>query len=169
MKAIFYTAIFSASIVSCSSAVLTGETKVPLELKGYRIGQEISSCPDKRLGKLEGRVLSCVLNEKSLGDTEVVSAGLSAIDGKVVLIKFNLSQASGFSQPAAVRALIQKFGQPTHGSRSSIYIWRNNYSGFSGTGVQLQIDEIKGEVVLMSVEGLAALQNERARMGSKDL
>lgn len=158
-----------ATISGCSNTSALGETQAELELKGLKIGQTLKECPKKTLEKKTDRTLICTLPDRSLADVEVTSALTAALDNKIVLVKYQLTQNSGFSQPAVLRALTQKFGQPTPGGRSWVHIWRNNYSLMRGTGIQLQLDEIKGEVTMLSIEGLPALQAELARIGSKDL
>lgn len=141
-----------------------GETKVPLELKGYRLGMALEQCPlaDPAATIRQGRVLSCVLNEASLGGAVVKNAGAVALDGRVVFVNFDLVQSGGFSQPAVLRALIEKFGPPARGAQPRVHIWKN------GDG-QLQLEEIPGKVTMIDTKGFSALHASQGKDGANDL
>lgn len=141
---------------------LTGETPVPLELKGYRVGQELKGCPNGLPPMKQGRVMTCLLDEDSLGGTRVKYAGVTSLDGRVALVQFSLSQVTGFSQAGLLQALTEKFGPPAQGARSKVHIWTNG-------DVRMQLDEIKGDLVLFSSKSLSEVQGAMGKVNASDL
>jgi len=142
---------------------LTSHTDVPLELKGYRAGMYLSDCPKTALNiKREGRVLTCVLNEPSIGGAKVKSSGIVALDGSIVIIIYHLDQSGGFAQPAALRALTDKFGPPARGAQPKVHIWSNGND-------QLVLEEIQGKLTLQDTQRLNMLHAVQAKAGASDL
>jgi hypothetical protein len=166
MKKTILVALISLVIAGCSTSIpgLTSHTNVPLELKDYRTGMVMGRCPasNPKASVRDGRVLTCLLDEKSLGGAGVTNAGAVALDGRIVLIVFDLDKSGGFSQSGVLRALTDKFGPPARAAQPKTHIWTN-------AGVQLQLEEIAGKVTLMDTKGLQALHAAQAKAGSKDL
>ena len=129
----------------CSVSVpgLTSATNIPLELKGFKTGQEFKECPNKEVQERFGRVLLCSINVGSIGDVEVKSAAITTLDNYIVMVRFELSQASGFSQTGLLNALSKKFGPPARGGKPKTHIWTNK----SDT---LYLEEIQGRLTLHS-------------------
>ncbi|MBP4045425.1 hypothetical protein [Chromobacterium violaceum] len=165
MKKILLPIVLSVALLGgCSTAGLTSHTDVPLELKGLRTGVALERCPISNPGytKREGRVLTCVLDEKSLGGAAVTNAGATALDGRILFVFFQLDRSGRFSQPEALRSLSEKFGSPARGARPRTYLWTHGND-------QLVLDEIKGTVTLADIAGMDALHMVQAKDGSKDL
>lgn len=155
----------AALLAACSTSIpgLTSHTKIPLELKGYRTGMFLSDCPAAAVkAKRDGRVLTCILNDPSIGGTTVTSAGIIALDGSIVLIIYRLDQSGGFSQPGVLRALSDKFGPPARASQPKTHLWSNGHD-------QLQLEEIQGKITLMDTGRLPMLHAVQAKVGADDL
>lgn len=160
--AISLTALLTGCGTQSIMQSLTGETSVPLELKGYRIGQELQECPNSLPPRKQGRVTTCLLGEDTLGGTRVNSSGITLLDGRIALMQFSLSRANGFSQTGLLRALSEKFGPPAQGSQGKIHIWSNG-------DTRMQLDELKGDLVLFSVKNLSEAQNTMGKSNASDL
>lgn len=140
----FLVFLFSAVfIVGCSTSVpgLTSSTNIPLELKGFKTGQEFRECPNKEVQERSGRVLLCSINVDSIGDVKVKSTYVTTLDDSIVMIRFELDQASGFSQTSLLNALSKKFGAPARGGKPKTHIWTNK----SDT---MYLEEIQGRLTL---------------------
>lgn len=167
MKRIMMSTLLLCALISgCSTTIpgLTSHTNVPLELKGYRTGANLSSCPSGRQkSSLQGRKVVCVLDERSFGGTAVLNAGIVAFDGRIVSVIFKLDRAGAFSQPGVLRSLTEKFGPPARdASRAKSVFWSNSND-------QLTVNEISGEVMLVNLLQLKALHDAEARAGQTDL
>lgn len=157
-----YISCFFLSVIfltGCSVSVpgLTSGTEIPLELKGYKTGQEFKECPNKVVQERFGRVLLCSIDIDSIGDVEVKNASITTLDNYIVMVRFELSQSTGFSQTGLLSALSKKFGPPARGGKPKTHIWTNK----SDT---LYLEEIQGRLTLHSSklsEAQAELNHKR--------
>lgn len=153
----------SLFLSACSLNVpgLTSATDIPLEIKGYHIGDSVSVCPGKERIYEKEKVIICDAKIASIANEKAKSSNLYFYDGKLAYIHININQQQGLKQYNLLSALTQKFGPPARGGVPRTHIWTNGKN-------LMALNEIQG-TLLLSGENSDKIKSTLSEQDSKDL
>ncbi|WP_225702138.1 hypothetical protein [Duffyella gerundensis] len=150
----------SAAILLSACSSPAPSSNVPLDIKGYHIGDSVKVCNGKAVSERNNTSL-CAPGITTLANTPVKQSTLAFYDGRLTFVFVKLSQAQGFSQTSLLQALSKKFGAPSGNEITQKYMWTRN-------GDVMLLDEIGGTLVMMGKE-VDKIQNALATYDQKDL
>lgn len=157
--------VISVSLLlgACSLNVpgLTSATNIPLEIKGYHIGDSVTICPGKQKIYEKEKVLICDAKIASIANETTKSSNLYFYDGKLAYIHIAINQQQGLTQYNVLSALIQKFGPPARGGVPRTHIWTNGKN-------LMALNEIKG-TLLLAGENADKIKSSLSAQDTKDL
>lgn len=150
----------SATILLSACSSPAPSSNVPLEIRGYHIGDSVKVCNGKEVAE-RNKTSLCAPGINTLANTLVKESTLAFYDGRLTFVSVKLSQSQGFSQASLLQALSKKFGTPSGNEITHKYMWTRN-------GDVMLLDEIGGTLIMMGKD-VDKIQDALATYDQKDL